>query len=85
MLEKLDAILKFKFDFNKILLLDKVHQIKIENNETVVQYIEKIENLVHQIKDSGESITNATIITKILGTLPPEYINFRQAWFFIIS
>lgn len=80
MLEKLDSIFKLKSDFNKMLLLDKFHQIKIESNETVVQYIAKIENLAHQIKDTGESISDATIITKILGTLPPKYRNFRQAW-----
>lgn len=80
MMEKLDSIFKLKSDFNKMLLLDKFHQMKMESNETVVQYIAKIENLAHQIKDSGETISDATIITKILGTLPSKYRNFRQAW-----
>lgn len=71
-LENIDSIFKHKSDFNKMLLLDKFHQIKIESNETVVQYITKIENLAHQIKYSGESISDRTIITKILGTLPPK-------------
>ncbi|GBL94904.1 hypothetical protein AVEN_168484-1 [Araneus ventricosus] len=80
MIEKLDSIFKLKSDFNKMLLLDKFYQLKMECNETVVQYISKVENLAHQVKDAGETISDATVITKILGTLPPKYRTFRQAW-----
>ncbi|GBO44074.1 hypothetical protein AVEN_31239-1, partial [Araneus ventricosus] len=55
MIEKLDSIFKLKSDFNKMLLLDKFHQLKMECNETVVQYISKVENLAHQVKDAGET------------------------------
>ncbi|GBO21515.1 hypothetical protein AVEN_97232-1 [Araneus ventricosus] len=80
MIEKLDSIFKLKSDFNKMLLLDKFYQLKMECNETVVQYISKVENLAHHVKDAGETISDATVITKILGTLPPKYKNLRQAW-----
>ncbi|GBO04463.1 hypothetical protein AVEN_59360-1 [Araneus ventricosus] len=80
MIEKLDSIFKIKSDFNKMLLLDKFHQLKMECNETVVQYISKVENLAHHVKDAGETISDATVITKSLGTLTPKYRNFRQAW-----
>lgn len=38
---------------------------------------------MHQIKDSVESISDAIIITKILGTLPPKFRNFRQDWLIV--
>ncbi|GBM93468.1 hypothetical protein AVEN_215354-1 [Araneus ventricosus] len=80
MIEKFDSIFKLKSDFNKMLLLEKFHQLNIECKETVVQYISKVENLADQVKDAGESISDATVITEILGTLPPKYKNFRQEW-----
>ncbi|GBN04277.1 hypothetical protein AVEN_145610-1 [Araneus ventricosus] len=80
MIEKLDSIFKLKSDFNKMLLLDKFHQLKMECNETMVQYISKLENFAHQVKDPGESISDVIVITNILGTLPPKYRNIRQAW-----
>lgn len=49
-------------------------------NETVVQYITKIENLAYQITETCESISDATVIVKILGKLCSKYRNFRQAW-----
>lgn len=61
-------------------LLGKFHPFKIKNNEKFIQYISKILNLEQQIKDCAESISDATIIMKILGTMPPKYRNFRQAW-----
>ncbi|GBN33535.1 hypothetical protein AVEN_133602-1 [Araneus ventricosus] len=73
MIEKLDSIFKLKSDFNKMLLLDKFHQLNIECKETVVQYISKVENLADQVKDAGEIISDATVITEILGTLPLRY------------
>lgn len=80
MLAKLDSVFQQRSDFNKMLLLDKFHQLRMGTNETVVEYIARVENLSHQIKNTGESITDVTLITKILGTLPAKYRNFRQAW-----
>lgn len=77
---KLDSIFQQKSDFTKMMLLDQFHQIKMDPSDTVVQHISKIENLAKQIKNTGETLTDATIITKIIGTLPIKYKTFRQAW-----
>lgn len=53
--------------------LDKFHQLRMDANEIVVQYISKGENLAHKIKDSREIISDASIATKILETLLPKY------------
>lgn len=68
-LEKLDSIFKLKSDFNKVLLRDKFHQIKIENNETVIQYIAQIENLAHQIKDSVKVLVMQLSLQKLQTSL----------------
>ncbi|GBM65451.1 hypothetical protein AVEN_71128-1 [Araneus ventricosus] len=63
-----------------MLLFDKFHELKIKFNETVLQCISKVENLAHQVKNAGESFNDGTVNIKILGTLPPKYRIFRQAW-----
>lgn len=51
-------------------------------NYSLAEHIAKVENLTKQIKDSGEPISDAAIMTKILGTLELslKYRNIRQAW-----
>lgn len=44
-LGKLDAIYKQKSEFGKMALLDKFHQIQMSKEESVIQYITKVENL----------------------------------------
>ena len=48
----------------------------MDANETVIQYIPRMENLALQIKNAGKRIIDVTLITKILGTLPGKYRNF---------
>lgn len=63
-----------------MMLLERFHQVKMISNESVAQYIARVENLARQIKEAGETISDVAIVTKILGTLPAKYRNFRQAW-----
>lgn len=76
----MNSIFELKSNFNTMLLLDTFHQMEIKTIETVAPYISKFENLAHQIKDCSESINDAIIIAKILGTLPPKFRIFRWAW-----
>lgn len=52
----------------------------MSSTESVAQHIAKVENLAKQIRETGDSISEAAVITKILGTLPSKFRNFRQAW-----
>lgn len=79
-MEKLDSIYQQKSEFNKMTLLEKFHRLKMEPSESVICYISRTENLVKQIKDAGETITETAVVTKILCTLPEKFRNFRQAW-----
>lgn len=61
-------------------LLDKFHQLKIENGEKMLTYITGVENLVKEIKDTGEDVSDTSVFTKIISALPMKYRYFRQAW-----
>ncbi|KAJ8892774.1 hypothetical protein PR048_005355 [Dryococelus australis] len=78
-MQKLDSIHQQKSDFNKITLLEKFHWLKMELSESVICYISRAENVVKQIRDAGETITETALVTRILRTLPEKFRNFWQA------
>lgn len=78
--DKLDSVYQQKTEFNKMMLHDKFHQYKMDPNDSMIQHISKVENIGRQIKESGETLSDVAIITKILGTFPTKFRNFRQAW-----
>ena len=79
-LDKLDSVYQQKSEFNKMMILDRFHQVKMNSNESIAQHVAKVENLARQVKESGESLSDIAIITKILSILPTKYRSFRQAW-----
>lgn len=79
-LDKLDSIYLLKSETNKMVLHERFHSYKMDSNDSVAQHIAKVENLAKQIKDAGDTVSNAAIMTKILNTLPVKFRNIRQAW-----
>lgn len=79
-MSKLESIYEQKSELNKMLIHERFYQYKMSPSDSVAQHIAKVENLAKQLKESGESISDTAIITKILGTLPPKYRSLRQAW-----
>lgn len=80
MLDKLDSIFVQKSETNKMLVHERFHQYKMISNDSIAQHIAKVENLAKMVRESGETISDAAIMTKILSTLPIKYRNVRQAW-----
>lgn len=77
---KLESIYEQKSELNKMLIHERFYQYKMSVSDSVAEHISKVENLAQQLKDSGESVSDLAIITKILGTLPTKYRSLRQAW-----
>lgn len=80
MLTKLDTVFDQKSELNKMLVHERFYQYKMTTNDSVAQHVSKVENLAKQIKESGDTISDAAIITKILNTLPLKFRTVRQAW-----
>ncbi|GJQ66088.1 hypothetical protein Trydic_g4167 [Trypoxylus dichotomus] len=78
-MDKLMSIYELRSETNKLLYHERFHQYKMIDTESVAQHIAKIQNLAKQIRETGDTISDAAVITKILGTLPTKYRNFRQA------
>lgn len=77
---KLESIYEQKSELCKMLIHEKFYQYKMSTNDGVAQHISKVESLAKQLKESGESVSEMAVITKILGTLPHKYRSLRQAW-----
>lgn len=49
-LHKLHSVYQQKSDFNKMMILDRFHQVKLIPNESLAQHLVNIENLARQVK-----------------------------------
>ena len=67
-LEKLNSIYQQRSEVSKMLVHERFHQYKMNPNDTVAQHISKVESLAKQVKEAGETISDAAVMTKILST-----------------
>lgn len=79
-MDKLDSIYLQKSETTKMMVHEKFHQYKMDMKDSIAQHISKVENLARDIKNTGETISDSAIMTKILSGLPSKYRGFRQAW-----
>lgn len=79
-MSKLESIYEQKTELNKMLCHERFYQYKMSPTDTMAQHIAKVENLAKQLKEGGEDISDAAVMTKILCNLPAKYRSLRQAW-----
>jgi len=77
---KLGFIHEQKSAANKLTLMTKFHEYKMTPSDSVAQHIAKIENMVRQLKDVGEELSEVMIMAKILGTLPQKFGSLTTTW-----
>jgi len=61
-------------------LLKQFHNVKFEKGFDMSTHITKIRNLAFRLNEMDTKISDKMIISKILTTLPKEYIYFESAW-----
>jgi transposase InsO family protein len=79
-MNKLETIYELKSELNKMMMHERFYQYKMSATDNIAQHIAKVESLAKQLKESGESISDTAIMTKILSSLPTKYRSLRQAW-----
>lgn len=80
MWKKLETIYEQKSKTSIHMLLEKYYGFTKDPGDNVAVHISKLRNLVQQLKDLGEVISDAMVITKVLTTLPLELSHFHSAW-----
>jgi transposase InsO family protein len=77
---KLSAIHEQKSESNKMILMQRFHEYRMNTSDSVVQHIAKIQNMADQLADVGENVSNVAVMAKILSSLPPKYNALKTAW-----
>lgn len=80
MWEKLHTVYEQKSDSSVHLLQTRFYSFKMDPNDSIACHISKLEEVVQQLKDLNEEISDSMVMTKILMTLPPNYNHFHSAW-----
>lgn len=65
---------------NKLQLMQKFHEYQMDPTSTISQHIARVENMVRQLLDIGENISDIAIMAKILGSLSSKFHTFITAW-----
>ena len=78
--DKIALILEQKSATNKATLLQRLYTCQMTTSEMVVQYVTKVLNMAHALRDLDEKISDADVIAMILGSLPEKYSAFATAW-----
>lgn len=73
MWDKLIAIHDRTSASNKLFLLQKFHDYRMNTSDSVISHVAKIQNLARQLRDVGEPMSDVAIVAKILGSLPSKY------------
>lgn len=65
---------------NIVFLQQKYYAFKKEPTDDISIFMSKLMEVVQQLKDQGEAISDSMVITKVLMALPQEYNHFHSAW-----
>lgn len=77
---KLQAVYEQKSSASIHLLQERFYSFVKDPKDGVAVHISKLENLVQQLKDLGETVSTSMLIARILTTLPPCFNHFTSAW-----
>lgn len=69
-----------KSENNTYFLQQKYYNFRKEPSDDMATFISKLLEIVHQLRDQNETISDSMVISKILNTLPAEYDHFNDAW-----
>lgn len=77
---KLHAVYEQRHDASKQLLLERFYSFKCNPSNDMATNISKLEYLVQQIRDAGETIADDKLISRLISSLPHEYGHFGSSW-----
>lgn len=77
---KLETIHEQKSLTSRQILREKYDSFAKDAGDNMAVHVSKLRNLVQQLKDLGEVISDEMVIAKVLSTLPSELGHFHLAW-----
>lgn len=80
MWSKLESVYEQKSKTSIHLIQQRFYSFEKEPVDNIATHISKLKQIVQQLKDLGENVSDTMIITKILMTLPSDFSYFYSAW-----
>lgn len=80
MWEKLHSVFEQKSQSGVHFLLQKFFRFEKSEEDDMVNFISKLEEIVQQLADLDEKISEKMVITRLLMALPPTFNHFHSAW-----
>lgn len=80
MWQKLSSIYEQKSEASVHILQQDWHNTTKQRSDDISTHIAKLEDIAHRLKLMGEEISDSMMITKILMTLPENFLYFVSAW-----
>lgn len=77
MWDKLSRIYEDKSASNKLLLTQEFHEYRMSPGDSITKYFAKVQNMAAQLLDVGESVSDVTIMAKVLLL---KYATLQTAW-----
>lgn len=62
------------------MLTQQFHAYRMDRTDTVVQHIAKVQNMARRLLDLEETVSDLTMMAKILASLTSKYSHFQTAW-----
>ena len=80
MWKKLNSTYGKMNEVSKYALINKWSCYKMEGSQSIAQHIAEVEQMVRELEDMGEKVSESAVISKILYSLPEKYNSAITAW-----
>lgn len=80
MWNKLESVFEQKSKLSIQMVQTKFFDFTYKPGDSMAIHSSKLQAIAKQLKDLGEKISDSSINTKLLASLPPEYNHFHSAW-----
>lgn len=80
MWDSLSRIHEQKSETNKLMLTQKFHEYRMSLEDSMIQHISKVQNMAAQLRDLGETVSDTTVMAKMLASLTSKYATLKTVW-----
>ena len=80
MWDALSRVHEQKSASNKLMLLSQLYEYRMSPGDSIVKHVANVHNMAAKLLDVSETVSNATIMAKVLGSLSSKYAAFQTAW-----
>lgn len=78
--KKLAQVFERRSEESKLVMSQQFQNFAMSPTDTVTSYISKLRVMATALKEVGETVSETTMMAKILNGLPQKYSNFATAW-----